>query len=109
MDYSSLSADDVYNSKSSSQNDKKLDSFTEILNDELVSRNGAIPLKAIQGLQNQYGISKTTLYRAKEVLQLKNVQCGFNNKSTYWLLPDIDETAFKANLSKSKENLNPYT
>ena len=108
-DYSSLSADDVYNSKSSSQNDKKLDIFTEILNDELESRNGAIPLKAIQGLQKQYDISKTMLYRVKKVLHLKTVQCGFNDKSTYWLFPEIDETAFKASLSKSKENLNPYT
>lgn len=107
-DYSSLSADDVYNAKSERQNDTKLESFTAMLNDELESRDGAISLKLIQSMQKRYGISNATLYRARDKLCLKTVQCGFNNKSTYWLFPDIDETAFKASLSKPKENLNPY-
>ena len=96
--FSDLKADDVLNPRKSSREKPsvKLEEAVEFLND-LIGEKGWAELKDIRALQEKYGISKNTMYRAKDELGLKNVSVGFSPKYTYWVDDnEIEIERFKA-------------
>lgn len=95
--FSDLKADDVLNPRKNSREKPsvKLEEAVEFLND-LIGEKGWAELKEVQALQEEYGISKNTMYRAKDELNLKNVTVGFSPKYTYWIdASEIDVERFK--------------
>lgn len=81
----------------------------EFLND-LIGEKGWAELKEIQALQEEYGISKGTLYNAKDELRLETVSRGYSkNKVTYWIASDVDKEKFlQEHQSENIKGLNPY-
>lgn len=94
---SDLTADDVlnYNSGTRDKPSARLDDAAQQLS-ELLGDKGWADLDDIHALQNEAGISKTTLYDAKKTLGLKSVAYYFGSiKKTYWLEQELDTPQFR--------------
>ena len=62
---------------------------------EELMKEGYAPLEAVEQLQEQSGISRMTLYRAKQELAVQTVAIGKPpHRQTYWLLPEVDAEQF---------------
>ena len=59
-------------------------------------------------MQEEYHISRPTMYRAKEEMRLNNITVGFDKKNTYWIAPELDKEAFKADRMSRMNHDNPY-
>ena len=96
--FSELKADDILNrrNKTREKPSVKLDEAVEFLN-ELIGEKGWAKLSEVHALQEEYGISKDTMRRAKKELQLDTVSIGYSkSKKTYWVDSDVDKILFKA-------------
>ena len=73
---------------------------------ELLGDEGYCEAKAIYELAGMRGISKRTLYNARDEMHLQSVKIGFGkNKVTWWLSPDVDKETFKAERKNNAEQL----
>lgn len=109
--FSHLGAEDVYfaKKKSSGRNSEELERVVEVLNDALDRHRGFIPLAEVKALQEEYHISRPTMYRAKQELELKDITIGYSGKRvSYWIVKEMDKEAFKADRIKRKSHDNPY-
>lgn len=97
--FSDLKADDIYCAKKSKRNKKSVELYEtiELLNNLLDEHNGYVEISEIHKFQNQYGISKGTLYNAKKAAAINSVTVGYLEKKTYWLSPEIDKEEFITN------------
>lgn len=106
--FSDLKADDILNVKKGTRDKPSVckEEVVDCLN-ELIGEKGYARLEEIQTMQEDFGFSKNTLYRARQDLQLESISIGFSkNKVTYWLAPEIDKQQFKE--QKEKELLNSF-
>ncbi len=94
--YSDLKADDVLNERRREKPSVKLDDAAAQL-DELIGEKRWAELSEIVTLQNALGISRATLYRAKQQLQLDDISTGFGkDKRSFWIGSEIDREKFKS-------------
>ncbi len=94
---SDLTADSVLNFNSGTRDkpSARLDDAAQQLSN-LLGDKGWADLDDIHALQNEAGISKGTLYNAKDELGLTTLSIGFGGiKKTYWLSSCIDKQQFK--------------
>ena len=95
--FSDLKADDILNVCSGAR-DKPSAKKNAVADDLLEMFDGEeyITLSSIKELCQELECSRGTLYNARDELQLQSFSVGFGkNKTTYWLLPDVDIQKFK--------------
>lgn len=95
--YSDLKADDILNVRSTTRNKAsvKKDEVCDKLLD-LFGENDFIKITNIKELCEKLGCKQSTLYSAKDELEIQSCSSGYSqNKCTYWLMPDVDIEKFK--------------
>ena len=95
--FSDLKADDVLNIRSEAKEkpSPKRDSVADMLL-QFFEGNDYITMHSINELCEEFECSRATLFRAKDTLQLQSFNTNFGkNKTTYWLMPDVDVLKFK--------------
>ena len=95
--YSDLKADDILNVRTTTRNKasvKKDEVCDKLL--ELFGEKDFIKITNIKELCEKLDCKKSTLYSAKNELEIMSYTLGYSqNKCTYWLMPDVDIEKFK--------------
>ena len=95
--YSDLKADDILNVRTTTRNKasvKKDEVCDKLL--ELFGEKDFIKITNIKELCEKLGCKQSTLYSAKDELEILSYSSGYSqNKCTYWLMPDVDIEKFK--------------
>lgn len=107
--FSDLKADDILNVRSGTR-DKPSAKKNAVADDllQLFGEDEYITLTSVKEICEELECSRNTLYRAKDELQLQCFSVGFGkNKTTYWVMPDVDIEKFKQenNLCTSNDDL----
>ena len=92
-----LEPDDVVQAKKDGTRNKPSVNEDEAINmlQEMMGEEGYCKLEDIKTAAAMLGISRATLYRAKEQLFLKSFSVGFCPKTTWWLWPGTDKEKVK--------------
>ncbi len=96
--FSDLCADDILNvvsktrNKPSPKKDEVKELILQILNEG--QNIGSATKKQIETLVYANGYSERTMYNAKSESELQTVQVGYENKVTWWILPEVDKERF---------------
>lgn len=73
---------------------------------EDLMKDGSATLEEVEQLQELAGISRATLYRAKQEMAVQTVAIGKPpNRKTYWLLPEVDAAKFREDHTPPPEQL----
>lgn len=73
---------------------------------EDLMKDGSATLEEVEQLQELAGISRATLYRAKQEMAVQTVAIGKPpNRKTYWLLPEVDTAKFREDHTPPPEQL----
>jgi hypothetical protein len=111
--FSELTADDVLTpSGTYFRASDKRDSAEDLLT-ELLGEKGWCEYSEVREMAEEYGLSLSTINRAKQTMKLQTVRFGYNPQKVYWLSSEIDKDNFTADSADcadiSGDVINPQT